>query len=341
MIDIGAIYCAVVVRLNGAGSWRWACKRGANGCLVGRFLHVLRVKQPIIPDMPPTWIDTHCHLDAPEFAADRPTVRAQARAAGVTLCVLPAVERANWQAVAELAQQQGDAYALGIHPLYTGRAHDDDLLALEQALTARRHDPRLVAVGEIGLDYFVPGLDGPRQEHFYRAQLQLARRFDLPVILHVRRSADRLLKGLRELPVRGGIAHAFNGSVQQAQALIERGFKLGFGGAVTYERALQLRRLAASLPLSCLVLETDAPDIPPHWLYVSAQERAAGQPQGRNSPVELARIGAVVAQLRGITPEVLSQATWANARAALPGLAALPISEFENMGVQGLSIKRK
>ena len=271
----------------------------------------------------PGWIDTHCHLDAPEFAPDVDAVRAQARAAGVAHCVIPAVERAQWDAVRQLAQRHGDSYALGIHPLYTPRAADEDLEALAGALQQHQADPRLVAVGEIGLDGFVPGLDPARQWRFYRAQLQLAQRFGLPVILHVRRSADRLLKGLREVPVRGGIAHAFNGSVQQAQAFIALGFKLGFGGAVTYERALQLRRLAQALPEDAIAMETDAPDIPPHWLYRTAAERAAGQPQGRNSPAELPRIGAEVAALRGLAPADWAARTRANAVAALPGLATL------------------
>jgi TatD DNase family protein len=269
------------------------------------------------------WIDTHCHLDAPEFARDADAVRASARAAGVAHCVLPAVERANWQAVRALAHRHGDSYALGLHPLYSGAAGEDDLAALEQALREHQGDPRLVAIGEIGLDFFAPGLDAARQERLYRAQLQLARRFDLPVILHVRRSADRLLKALRELPVRGGIAHAFNGSMQQARAFISQGFKLGFGGAVTFERALQLRRLAAELPLHALALETDAPDIAPHWLYVTAAERVAGHPRARNSPAELPRIGAVLAALRGIAPAQLARATRDNACAALPRLALL------------------
>ena len=271
----------------------------------------------------PGWIDTHCHLDAPEFAPDVDAVRAQARAAGVAHCVIPAVARSQWDAVRQLAHRHGDSYALGIHPLYTPQAADEDLEALAGALQQHQADPRLVAVGEIGLDGFVPGLDPARQWRFYRAQLQLARRFGLPVILHVRRSADRLLKGLREVPVRGGIAHAFNGSVQQAQAFIALGFKLGFGGAVTYERALQLRRLAQALPENAIAMETDAPDIPPHWLYRTAAERAAGQPQGRNSPAELPRIGAEVAALRGLAPADWAARTRANAVAALPGLATL------------------
>jgi TatD DNase family protein len=273
--------------------------------------------------MPSGWIDTHCHLDAPEFDADRAAVLARAQAAGVRQVVLPAVLREHFGTVRELARRHGLAYALGIHPLYVDQADDADLPALRQALVDGASDPRLVAVGEIGLDHFVPGLDLARQERFYLAQLEMAREVGLPVILHVRRSADALLKALRRVRVVGGIAHAFNGSDQQAQAFIDLGFKLGFGGALTFDRALQIRRLAATLPLSAIVLETDAPDIPPHWLYKTAEQRAAGE-RSRNEPAELPRIAAELAALRGIGLDVLAQATAANARAALPRLASLP-----------------
>jgi TatD DNase family protein len=266
------------------------------------------------------WIDTHCHLDAGEFAADRDAVVARARAAGVATMVLPAVEVANFDAVRAPAHRHGLGYALGIHPLYVDRAADGDLQRLREALRTHRADPRLLAVGEIGLDHFVPGLDRARQERFYAEQLQIAREFDLPVILHVRRSADTLLKHLRRTTVRGGIAHAFNGSAQQAAAFVGLGFRLGFGGALTFERALQIRRLAAQLPLGAIVLETDAPDIPPHWLYRNAAQRAAGE-AARNEPAELPRIAAALAALRGMTLAELAAATTANARAALPGLA--------------------
>ena len=273
------------------------------------------------------WIDTHCHLDAPEFAADRDAVRQQARAAGVAMCVLPAVQRQDWAGVQDLARQHGDAYALGIHPLYVPQADEEDLLALDAALAAARTDPRLVAVGEIGLDFFVPALCEPamreRQWRFYVAQLKLARKHGLPVILHVRRSADLLLKGLRQVGVSVGIAHAFNGSAQQAQAFIDLGFALGFGGAMTFERATALRELARTLPLNALVLETDAPDIPPQWLYRTAEMRAHGQPQGRNAPAELPRIAQVLAQLRGMELALLAEATSRNAQRVLPGLERL------------------
>ena len=275
------------------------------------------------------WIDSHCHLDAFAFSGDVLQVRAAARQAGVVQCVIPAVQAANFEAVRLLAHATGDRYCLGIHPLYVAQAGEDDLQTLDEQLGLYRDDPRLVAVGEIGLDFFVPGLgQSPlreKQEFFYRAQLRLARQHGLPVVLHVRRSADRLLKHLRDFAAAkpwSGIAHAFNGSEAQALAFVQLGFKLGFGGALTFERALQLRRLAASLPLSALVLETDAPDIPPHWLYATAQVRAAGQPQGRNTPAELPRIAQVLAALRGLPLAALAEATWANTCAALPKLGS-------------------
>jgi TatD DNase family protein len=277
------------------------------------------------------WIDTHCHLDAFEAGGDTQLVRNHAALQGVGHCVIPAVEVANFNTVRELAHRTGDSYCLGIHPLYVPHAGEGDLAALEQQLDAHHSDPRLVAVGEIGLDYFVPELtQSPLrelQEHYYRAQLKLARQFDLPVVLHVRRSADRLLKHLRAVAGPGGrwrgIAHAFNGSEVQAREFVQLGFKLGFGGAMTFERAHQLRRLATTLPLDALVMETDAPDIPPHWLYATAAERNAGRPQGRNTPSELPRIAEVVAGLRGISLQELSRASTDNACDALPKLAAL------------------
>lgn len=268
------------------------------------------------------WIDTHCHLDAAELTLSA-SVRQAAADAGVRHCVIPAVARSNWQAVRDLAHAGKDSYALGIHPLYTPAAHDADLEHLADTLQAHQDDPRLVAVGEIGLDYFVPGLDRDRQMRFYTAQLRLARRLGLPVILHVRRSADMLLKALRQHPVQGGIAHAFNGSLQQAQCFIDMGFKLGFGGAVTFDRALQLRRLATQLPLDAIVLETDAPDMPPHWLYVTAAQRAQGVPAPINTSAQLPRIAQVVAHLRSERLATLALATAHNARVALPRLSAL------------------
>jgi TatD DNase family protein len=269
------------------------------------------------------WIDSHCHLDAPEFDADRDAVVARARAAGVGMLVLPAVAAQHFDTVRALAHQHGFAYALGLHPLYVHEAPADALDQLQAALQCWRDDPRLVAVGEIGLDHFVPGLDLALQERFYGAQLRLAREAGLPVILHVRRSADGLLKALRRTEVIGGIAHAFNGSAQQAQQFVQRNFRLGFGGTLSFERSLNIRQLAASLPEQVPVLETDAPDIPPQWLYRTAEQRAQGEHSGRNEPAELPRIAQHLAQARGWSLADTARITSANVQAALPRLAAL------------------
>jgi len=267
------------------------------------------------------WIDTHCHWDAPEFAEDREAVRSRALAAGVERFIVPAVQASDFAHTQALCRAAGQPYALGIHPLYTPGAQDADLALLDRMLREAANDPLLVAVGEIGLDFFVPGLDAGRQQFFYTEQLRLARRHDLPVILHVRKSADPLLAGLRRIGVSGGIAHAFNGSPQQAEGFIELGFALGFGGALTFERALQIRRLATDLPETALVLETDAPDIPPHWLYKTAAQRQLGE-RSRNEPAELPRIAATLAALRGWTLEQTAAITTANACRVLPKLSA-------------------
>lgn len=265
-------------------------------------------------------IDTHCHLDAREFAEDRSSVIERATDNGVAAIVIPAVARYNFLAVRDLAHSfKGGTYALGIHPICVPAAGDADLAELESHIQQSLDDPRFVAIGEIGLDFFIPALKEPamreKQEAFYTAQLALAERYGLPVLLHVRRSQDILLKHLRRRAPIGGIAHAFNGSFQQAEQFIEHGFALGFGGAMTFTRALQIRRLAAELPLESLVLETDAPDIPPAWLG----ERGGATP--RNEPGEVAGVARVLAELRGLSPEEVINATAANAWRVLPRLA--------------------
>lgn len=259
------------------------------------------------------WIDTHCHLDASEFDPDRIQIIKRAVDAGVSMLVLPAVAADHFKPLQAMARQHGFAYAIGIHPLFVHRSRDDDLQILQSALQEAISDPFLVAVGEIGLDYFVPGLDLDRQHRFYMAQLRLASEFGLPVVLHLRRSVDAVLQGLRRVAVVGGIAHAFNGSEQQAHGFLKLGFKLGFGGAMTFERALQIRRLAHKLPLEAIVLETDAPDIPPQWLYQTALNRAQGK-VARNEPSELPQIAQTLASLRGLSLAEIAQSTSHNAR---------------------------
>ena len=267
-------------------------------------------------------IDTHCHLDAAEFDLDRQAVIERALGAGVQSIVIPAVERGNFEQVRTLAQQfAGGTYALGIHPIAVPAATDDDLKVLEDQLSAALDDERFVGIGEIGLDFFLPELKEPamreKQERFFEAQLRMAQRLELPVIVHVRRSQDEVLKYIRRREGVKGIAHAFNGSFQQAENFIAQGFVLGFGGAMTFERALQIRRLARELPLDALVLETDAPDIPPAWLGKPGGERP------RNEPCQVARVGQTLAELRGLAFEEVVTATGRNARRALP---RLPVS---------------
>ena len=268
----------------------------------------------------PIWIDTHCHLDAPEFERALPEVILAAAEKNVQAILLPAVKAGDCQHVRELAREYGQlipglVYTLGIHPLYTNQAREGDVAILEQEISQSLTDPRFVGIGEIGLDYFVEGLDPHKQEYFFNAQLDLAQQFQLPVILHVRRSQDIILKALRRRKVPGGIAHAFNGSFQQAEQFIELGFKLGFGGAATYERALQIRRLLTELPIDSIVTETDAPDIPPAWLR---EEGLAF-----NEPVFLPRIAKTLASVRGINEADFALAVWRNAMQVLPRWSAL------------------
>lgn len=250
-------------------------------------------------------VDSHCHLDAAEFDADRDSIVEQAQKAGVAKIVVPAIGRASFDRVLALAERYSCCVpALGIHPLFAEQALLEDLDVLREKL----QNTRPVAVGEIGLDFFVEGLDRGKQEYYFAQQLKLAQEFDLPVILHVRRSVDQILKHLRRIKVRGGIAHAFNGSRQQADIFIKLGFKLGFGGAMTWPRALHLQELAMTLPFESIVLETDAPDIPPAWI---------GR-DGRNSPEQLPAIAGDLARLRKVSLEEVIEKTTQNVHEVLP-----------------------
>ena len=251
-----------------------------------------------------------------EFDSDRDEVVARAIAAGIEMMVLPAVDVASFARVRDCAYRYGYVYALGIHPLAVANAHGTDLDQLQRVAQDACTDPRFVAIGEIGLDCSEGAPSIELQERFYREQLQIARELQLPVILHVRRSADRLLYYLRRVAVTGGIAHAFNGSEVQAQGFLELGVRLGFGGSATYDGSRRIRRFAAQLPSEAIVLETDAPDIPPQWLRVNGSV-------GRNEPCELASVAAVIAELRGISTEDLARITRRNALTALPRLAQL------------------
>nr|WP_222702433.1 TatD family hydrolase [Thioalkalivibrio sulfidiphilus] len=246
------------------------------------------------------FIDTHSHFDDAAFDADRDACWARARAVGVEAQVLPAVSRASWPKLKVVAASDAHLHpAYGLHPMLLAEHASGDLEALEAWIEQERP----VAVGECGLDYFVPGLDPDAQWHFFTGQLALARQFGLPVIIHARRAVDQVAKALRLNPGIRGVVHSFSGSEQQARTLIDLGCLLGIGGPVTYPRAQRLRRLVATLPLEAILLETDAPDQP------SVEHRGE-----RNEPAFLPEIAAEIARLRDMEIEALAEATTRNAR---------------------------
>jgi len=243
--------------------------------------------------------DTHCHLDVPEFAADRDAVLARARRAGVRWQVVPAVHADGWQELVALCRREEGLFpALGMHPIYIDQHRDEHIDALRQWVERERP----VAIGEIGLDFFIEDTDRERQQRFFEAQLAVAEEYQLPVLVHVRKAHDQVLQTLKRYRLPGGIAHAFNGSLQQAEQYQTLGFRFGFGGMLTYERSNRIRRLAQELPLESIVLETDAPDMSP--------EAHHGQ---RNSPEYLPEVVAVLAMLRGMPVDEVASITTANA----------------------------
>lgn len=253
-------------------------------------------------------IDSHCHLDAPAFDKDRQEIIAEAQSAGVKAIIIPAVDIHNFDAVADVAHQfNGGFYALGIHPMFVRDSKLEDLTHLSKAVEQALDDPRFVGIGEIGLDFFVKeiaeGAERKKQEHFFNEQLKIAQRFNLPVTIHVRRSQDIILKYLRRYQDVKGIAHAFNGSKQQADTFIELGYLLGMGGMITYDRSKQIRRHAKQYDLAHYALETDAPDMAPSWL---ASRRA------RNTPKEIAKFAETLSELRGENVERVKKQTGEN-----------------------------
>ncbi len=245
-------------------------------------------------------IDTHCHIDVDDFDADRDAVLAECRSRDVNRLIVPAVAAAGWDKLLEICRQQDGLYpALGLHPVYVDVHSQADLDALEQRIGA---EPDVVAVGEIGLDFFLAELDQQRQLKLFEAQLAIAAAANLPVILHVRKAHAQVIDLLKRFKPRGGFVHAFNGSLDQASQYIDLGFKLGFGGMLTYERSRKLRRLAKELPLESMVLETDAPDM--------SGKICHGQ---RNSPQYLPDYLAALASIRQESPAYIAEKTTNNA----------------------------
>ena len=248
-------------------------------------------------------IDSHCHLDVRAFDTDRDDVLQQARQNGVSGIVVPGIDAAGWDSLWQLCRREPGLYpAFGLHPVFLQQYTANDLPLLQDLL--QQHRP--VAVGEIGLDFYVEGLDRDAQQALFEAQLAVARDAGLPVILHVRKSHDQVLATLKRVRVCGGICHAFNGSQQQASHYQDLGFRFGFGGMLTFERSTKLRALAKALPAESLVLETDAPDM------TVAQHRGE-----RNSPAYLPFCLAALAEVREESEEALARITTANVREVL------------------------
>ena len=256
-------------------------------------------------------IDTHCHFDAPPFAGHCEEAWAQARSQGVAAMLVPAVSEQNFAAVLALSAQEGIYAALGLHPLFVAQHTESALACLETLLTQHAagalctDDGRALkvsAIGEIGLDLWMPEPDLARQITLLRAQLALANRFALPVVLHSRKSHDLLLRELRRCPpARGGVLHGFSGSLQQAQAFVALGLCIGVGGVISYARAQKTRRTVAALPLECLVLETDAPDMP-----LSGYQ---GQP---NRPERVQQVFQALCELRSESPDYIAEIVYKN-----------------------------
>jgi TatD DNase family protein len=245
-------------------------------------------------------IDTHCHLDVADFDTDRNDVLQHCRLQGINRILIPAIEAKTWQKVLDLCEAEKGLYpALGLHPVFIEQHQPDDLDKLETLLKTVRP----VAIGEIGLDFYIKELDQQQQLVLFEAQLLIAKNHNLPVILHTRKAHDQVLQLLNKIKVKGGFCHAFNGSLQQANKYIELGFKLGFGGTLTYENSTKIHKLAKSLPLESIVLETDAPDM--------VVESHRGQ---RNSPEYIMECLMALAKIRNEDINLVAKQTTQNAK---------------------------
>lgn len=255
-------------------------------------------------------IDTHCHLDAKQFADNIDKIIQNAMDADVKRIIIPAISVNNFARVKEIAHSfSGGYYALGIHPFSVNDTHENDLLILEEQIQQNLKDTKFIAIGEIGLDFFEDAykdvLVQQKQEQLFSAQIKLAQKYSLPVILHIRKAHDRVLKILRAHTGVTGFAHAFNASQQQAQQFIDLGFKLGLGGAFTYSGSKRIRRLVKDLGLKNWVLETDAPYMLPAWL----------DKDHINQPAEVKKIALEVASFLEIPLAEVKKITTDNAKA--------------------------
>ncbi len=244
-------------------------------------------------------VDTHCHLDVVDFDIDRSDVLKRCRHSGINKIIVPAIQSESWSNLLNLCNTEVGLYpALGLHPVFLKQHHPEDLNNLDNLL----EKVRPIAVGEIGLDFYIKELDQQQQIALFEAQLFIAKKYELPVILHVRKAHDQVLQLLKKVKVKGGFCHAFNGSMQQAEKYIELGFKLGFGGTLTYKNSTKIHQLAKSLPLESIVLETDAPDM--------VVESHRGE---RNSPEYIVDALFALAKIRGESVDFIAKQTTLNA----------------------------
>ncbi|EIC86578.1 TatD family hydrolase [Serratia sp. M24T3] len=253
--------------------------------------------------MKPDFIDTHCHFDFPPFTGNETHSLQLAGEAGVNQLIVPAVEADRFERILMLAKDHPQVFAaLGLHPICIERHNEASLASLTEHLATR--DNKLVAIGETGLDLYMENPDFEKQQWLLKEQFKLAKLHDLPLILHSRRTHDPLSAMLRKahLPATG-VVHGFAGSLSQAQAFVRLGFAIGVGGTITYERAHKTRQVMAQLPLSCLLLETDAPDMPLQGFQ--------GQP---NRPERAAQVFKTLCELRAESTEEIADALMKNTR---------------------------
>jgi TatD DNase family protein len=252
-------------------------------------------------------IDSHCHLDFAVFDPDREPLIKQCQHLGINTIIVPGVTAERWPKLHQLNTTFSPVeIALGLHPLFM----DEHLPQHIEQLDSQIQQQRPIAMGEIGLDFYNGKDNAEQQIGLFTEQLKLAEKYQLPVILHVRKAHDEVLKILRQFKLKGGIVHAFNGSMQQAESYIKMGFLFGVGGALTYPRATKLQALYQALPLEHIVLETDAPDMP-----------LCGQQDERNSPLSIPLIQQQLATIRNISLAEVAEQTTRNCQ-RLFGLAA-------------------
>ena len=245
-------------------------------------------------------IDSHCHFDFEDFDPDRDQALAEARSAGVEKIIVPAIAADSWPRVKKTCDQYAECYpAYGLHPYYIDQHEQQHLQQLEQWI--EKEQP--VALGECGLDYYLKNLCREKQLDFFEAQLAIAQQHDLPVVIHSRKATEQVILSLRKFPGLSGMIHSYSGSLEQARQLIDMGFYISFGGAITYDRASKLRSIASQLPLDYILVETDAPDQP--------DLKHHGQ---RNQPKYICEVVKTLSALRNLPGDEITEITSRNAR---------------------------